>query len=57
MTYVALVSFSGVVSMAAGEVKEISDPSVAADLIKAGYVEEVKKNPEGKTTKKRPKGV
>lgn len=52
--YKALVSFSGVVSMAAGEVRDI-DPSVAADLLKAGYIEEVKEVKERK--KRSPKGV
>lgn len=59
--YKALVSFSGVVSMAAGEVREISDPSVAADLLKAGYIEEFKENEPKKGKKERkkrsPKGV
>jgi hypothetical protein len=38
----ALKSFSGVVSMAEGEIKDISDPIVVNDLVKAGYIEEVK---------------
>ena len=41
MLYKALVSFSGVVSMGAGEVGEIPNPAVAADLLKCGYVETV----------------
>lgn len=40
--YKALTSFSGLVSMAAGEVKELTDPAVIADLKRASYVEEVK---------------
>lgn len=40
--YRALVSFSGLVSMACGEVAEISDLSTANDLLRAGYIEEVK---------------
>lgn len=40
--YKALKSFSGVVSMAEGEVKDISDPIVINDLVKAGYIQEVK---------------
>ena len=43
MLYRALVSFAGQVTMTKGEVGEISDPSIANDLLKAGYVEEVKK--------------
>lgn len=42
MKYKALKSFSGVVSMVSGEVKDISDPLVVKDLIKAGYIVEVK---------------
>lgn len=38
----ALVSFSGKVSMTMGEVGEISDLAVIKDLLKAGYIEEVK---------------
>ena len=37
----ALVSFSGLVSMAEGEVREISDKRVVNDLLDAGYVEEI----------------
>lgn len=40
--YKALKSFSGVVSMAEGEVKDISDPTIVKDLVEAGYIEEVK---------------
>jgi hypothetical protein len=37
----ALKSFSGVVSMAEGEVKDISDITIVNDLAKAGYIVEV----------------
>ena len=40
--YKALVSFGGQVSMAQGEVREISDKAVVKDLLKAKYIEEVK---------------
>lgn len=40
--YKALKSFSGLISMAEGEVKDISDPIIVKDLVKAGYIEEVK---------------
>ena len=40
--YKALKSFSGVVSMVSGEVKDISNPLVVKDLVKAGYIVEVK---------------
>jgi hypothetical protein len=39
--YKALKSFSGLISMAEGEVKDISDPIIVKDLVKAGYIEEV----------------
>lgn len=48
MKYKALVSFTGLLSMAMGEVRDISDPSISSDLLKAGYIEEFKgdKKPE-----------
>lgn len=39
----ALVSFAGVVSASAGQVINIDDKAIAADLLRAGYVEQVKK--------------
>lgn len=42
MLYKAKVSFAGKVSMTMGEVREISDPSIVEDLLKAKYIEEVK---------------
>ena len=38
----ALISFSGKVSMSKGQVKEIKDKEIIKDLLKAGYIEEVK---------------
>lgn len=59
--YRALVSFSGVVSMAQGETREIGDENIAKSLLKAGYIEPVeivevietapKEKPKAKTTK------
>jgi hypothetical protein len=46
----ALISFSGVESMAMDEVKDILDESIVKDLLRAGYVEEVKE--EKKVIKK-----
>ena len=40
--YKALKSFSGVISMAEGDIKDISNPIILKDLVKAGYIEEVK---------------
>jgi hypothetical protein len=39
----ALVSFSGIVTMSKGEVKEIPNKEIYQDLLRAKYVEEVKK--------------
>lgn len=46
----ALVSFSGALSMAAGEVRDCEDRAVLDDLLQAGYVEPVEKaeKPSGK---------
>lgn len=54
--YKALKSFSGVVSMAEGEVKDISDNLIVNDLVKAGYIEEVKPADKGnkEPAKKKP---
>lgn len=44
--YKALVSFSGLkIAMTCGEVREISDPSLVANLIKAGQIIEVVETP------------
>ena len=42
-------SFSGAISMCEGETREIKDADLVADLLRAGYVEEVK--PNGRTRK------
>ena len=47
MKYRALVSFTGLVSMSKDEVREISDLSLANDLLNAGYIEEVKEKTSG----------
>lgn len=47
--YKALVDFCGVVSMNKGDVKVISDKSIVQDLLRVGYIEEVKP-PEIKAT-------
>lgn len=38
MRYRAIVSFSGKISMAMGQVREISDESLVKDLLRAGYI-------------------
>lgn len=40
--YKALVSFSGKISMSKGQVREIKDNVIIEDLLKAGYIEEIK---------------
>ena len=37
----ALVPFSGVLTMAPGEIREYNNKEVIADLLRAGYIEEV----------------
>lgn len=39
MQYKALVSFSGTISMAMGEVQEITNQEIVNDLLKAGYIQ------------------
>lgn len=61
MKYMALVSFSGLISMSMGEVREINDQKIVKDLLKAGYIQELKetkitKVEEQKVTKSK-KGV
>lgn len=43
MKYKALVSFSGAVSMSKGQVREINDKYIVADLLQAGYIEPIEK--------------
>ena len=50
----ALVSFTGKVSMAMGEVREISDLDLANNLLKVNYIEEIKETvTEKKVSKKK----
>lgn len=45
--YKALKSFSGIkISMAKGQEKEITDPVLIQDLLRAGYIEEIIVNDE-----------
>ena len=52
--YKAKVSFSGLINMSKGEVKEIKDKKIIEDLLKAGYIEPVgeKKTPKEIKSKK-----
>ena len=47
----ALKSFSGSISMCEGETREIKDAAIVADLLRAGYIEEVKPTTKGRTKK------
>ena len=49
----ALKSFSGVITMNKGQVKEIKDKNIIKNLLDAGYIEEIKPVKEVKTTKKK----
>ena len=40
--YRAKVGFSGLISMKKNEVKQIKDKAIVKDLLKAGYIEEIK---------------
>lgn len=53
MLYKALVTFAGMASMHAGEVRELDD-NMAADLLRAGYIEQV---PADTSQRKPRKGV
>ena len=55
--YKALVSFSGRISMVKGEVRDINDPVVVADLLKAKYIVdlEAKKKAAEAAAKTQPK--
>ena len=51
MKYKAKVNFSGnKVSMCVGEVKEVAD-DIAKDLLRAGYIEEIKPAEKAKAVK------
>lgn len=51
--YKATTSFTGLITMAKGQVRDISDKALAKDLLKAGYLEEVKtKTPKKEAAKK-----
>lgn len=50
--YKAIKSFSGVVSMVVGEVKDITDVNIAKDLLRAGYIQEIKPAAKGEKENK-----
>ena len=52
MKYKAKVNFSGIkLSMCVGEVKDIADANIAKDLLRAGYIEEIKPAEKAKAVK------
>ena len=53
----ALISFAGKVSMYAGETQEVSDEATLKDLLRAGYVVEVKPKAEPKAEKPKVEAV
>ena len=55
MKYRALVNFTGLISMAKGQVRDISDLSLARDLLKAKYIEECKEEAEKTQSAEAPK--
>ena len=55
MKYRALVSFAGKISMAKGQVKEISNNELISDLLNAKYIEPVEVAEEVKTEEATPK--
>lgn len=40
--YRAKISFTGLITMKKGEEKEIKDKKIVKDLLKSGYIEEIK---------------
>lgn len=52
--YKAKVSFSGLVTMRKGQVKDIKDKALIEDLLKANYIEEVKPEKEKKPEEVKP---
>lgn len=50
LMYKATRSFSGIVSMKKGDVREIKDDEVAKDLLRAGYVTELADESKPKAT-------
>ena len=53
MKITALVGFSGVLTMAAGETREYDNDLVIQDLLEAGYIEIAKPDPKSKSTTKK----
>jgi len=56
MQYKALISFSGLISMSMGEVREITDQEIVNDLLNAGYIAEIREIKIEEEVKKTKKG-
>ena len=56
MMYRALKSFSGVISMSMGEVREITDQKIVNDLLNAGYIVKIREIKIEENAKKTGKG-
>lgn len=56
MQYKALISFSGLISMSMGEVREITDQKIVNDLLNAGYIAEIRETKIEEKVKKAKKG-
>ena len=57
MAYRALRSFSGLVTMVKGEVREIADEEIVKDLLRAGYIVDLSEKPKAaKSSKPTKKG-
>ena len=52
MAYKATRSFSGIISMKKGDVRDITDAEVAKDLLRAGYVIELEESKPKTASKK-----
>ena len=44
----AKVSFAGIITMVAGDIREITDDAILDDLKSAGYIEEITQTPKKK---------
>ena len=51
--YRALIGFSGLINMRKDEIREIKDKAIIEDLLKAGYIEEIKSEKKVEPTKKK----
>lgn len=54
MLYIALVSFSGAISMHKGEIREIADSTLVDDLLKAGYITPYESTSKGVDVSEKP---